>query len=530
MPDININSLRENIFYFTLLVYVSSLPFAEAFVSIAAGILFVQFIFLTSWKHPSVKQKDSISLLMVTSIFAIYLLGIIITEDLSFALYELRKVAFWIVLPVAFFVSPRLSLKRFQNVLIVFCLAVFSASIIATIRLLFKDYFQIEGFRDITIISHIRFSFQVVLTIIITTYFLLSGYQILSPRINKIVLYSFLIWMIGFLVIIKSMTGIFAFAGTAMLLLILILIKSKSGRVRMGVSLVLVIFVAAPLLYVQKIWKDFYTIEKLDPQEVDKFSTSGNPYYFDFSSFEKENGHWVKAYICETELRKEWNNKSQMKFDSLDSHGYSYGSTLIRYLTSMGLRKDSLGVNKLSGKDVEAIEKGIANHLFIHNKFSIYPRIYETIWELDRYINLGDPNFQSLSQRIEFVKASILLIKKNPLFGIGTGNWKIKYAEAYKEMNSMLIQENQGPSHNQYLNYLVKFGIIGFIYIFSMLIIPIFREDQKQNFIFLLFLVSISIANLADANFESHMGLSFFCFFYCFFLWHSPEKFRTFWL
>jgi len=528
MPDVNLNSLRENTFYYTLLVYVASLPYAEAFVSIAAGILLGQSFIFTSWKHPTVKHKDYKSLLMLVSIFGIYLLGMIITEDLTFALYEIRKVVFWVVLPLAFFLSPRLSLVRFQKVLIAFCLAVFSASIVAILRLLFKDYFQIEGFRDITIISHIRFSFQVVLTIIITAYFLISDSKVLPTRFNKVILYAFLIWMICFLISIKSITGILAFVGTAFLLLLLILLKFKQRWLKIAVLFFMVIFITYPIVYVYIAWKDFYDLEKLDPHQVDKFTESGNPYYFDFSSFEKENGFWVKAYISEIELRKEWNKKSQMKFDSLDTHGYSFGSTLIRYLTSKGLRKDSTGVSQLNDCDVRAIENGIANHIYIEKRFSIYPRIYETIWELDRYINDGDPNYQSFSQRIEFVKASILLIKKKPLLGIGTGNWRIKYAEAYKEMNSKLIQENQGPSHNQYLNYLVKFGLLGFLYISFMLIIPIFREKHTRNFIFLLFLVSISIANLADANFETHMGLSFFCFFYCFFLWHSPKKFRIF--
>jgi hypothetical protein len=276
------------------------------------------------------------------------------------------------------------------------------------------------------------------------------------------------------------------------------------------------------------VWNEFYDSEKLDPQNVDKFTTSGNPYYFDFSSTERENGNWVKAYINEEELRQEWNKRSQAKFDSLDENGYSYRSTLIRYLTSKGFRKDSAGVNKLTESDIAAIENGIANHIYVDRGFSVYPRVYETIWELDRYINSGNPNNQSFSQRIEFVKASLFLIKKNFWLGIGTGNWKIKYAEAYDAMNSQLKPENQGPSHNQYLNYMVKFGIIGFVFIFAMLLIPIFKEGHRKNLVFWLFLISISIANFGDANFETHMGLSFFCFFYCLFLWHSPEKLKSF--
>lgn len=529
MSKVNLNNLRENIFFIILLVYVTFLPFSEAFVSISAGLLLFQSLVLTSWKHPSVKSTSSVSLIMILSIFLVYIVGVIKTEDFSFALYELRKVSFWIVLPVAFYLSPRLSSKRFYAVLFLFTLAVFTASIVAFIRLIFKENFHIDGFREITMISHIRYSFQLVLAIIVLPYFLFSKNARLLPfNISQGLLIFSLFWLVGFLFILKSITGIIAFLGTSTIFFLILIFKIKNQYKKGIIIFFLMLLVVAPIVYVTYVWSDFYDIQKLEPAKIDKYTASGNPYSFDFSSTEKENGNWVNAYINEKELRQEWNKCSEAKFDSLDENGYSYRSTLIRYLTSKGLRKDSAGVRQLTEADISAIEAGIANHIYVDRGFSIYPRVYETIWELDRYLNSGNPNNQSFSQRIEFVKASLLLIENNFWLGIGTGNWKIKYAEAYNEMDSKLKPENQGPSHNQYLNYMVKFGIIGFGFIFAMLLIPIFREGHRKNLVFWLFLISISIANFGDANFETHMGLSFFCFFYCLFLWHSPEKLKTF--
>jgi hypothetical protein len=526
--NINKNLLREKIFYFVLLSYVAFLPFSEALVSIAAGMLLLQAIVLKSWKHPSVLKGNFLTLIKISSIFVVYLIGTTLTKDISFAFYELRKVVFWIIIPVSFFISPRLTFNRFLNVLTFFCLAVFVASIIATIKLVFKEYFLITGFRDITMVSHIRYSFQIVLSIIIAIYFLVSGGNKLQFIHNKTVIVFFLIWMTSFLVILKSITGLFAFFGTAFILLILLITRLKNIKTKIILGFLLILFVLSPIYYVNKVWNDFYNLEKLSPQKTEKFTPLGNPYFFDFLSLEKENGHWVKAYICETEIRNGWNKLSEIKYDSIDANGYAISNTLIRYLTSKGLRKDDSGVSKLSERDVKAIENGIANYIYVDKSFSIYPRIYETIWEFDRYIETGNPNFQSFSQRIEYIKASFQLIKKNFWFGFGTGNWKIKYDEIYQEMNSKLLPENRGPSHNQYLNYFVKFGFLGFIYIFSMLIIPVFREGHKKNLIFWLFLVSMAIANFGDANFETHMGLSFFCFFYCFFLWNTPKEIRAF--
>ena len=527
MLKANLNLLRENVFYYSLILFVVSLPFSEAFVSISVGVMLFQAIIFTFFKHNVEKSKSKISFFMISSIFVIYLLGIMITEDLPFAFYELKKVIFWVILPLTFYLSPKISREKFYNLLIVFCIAVFVASIFTVLKMIIAGDFLINEFRVITLVSHIRFSFQVLLSIIIATYFIISRFRIFSLRYSNLILFIFIIWMIIFMNLLKSITGIIALFGTSMILLLFI-IKKRNNKFRVVGILALLFIVFLPIIYVASVWRDFYDIEQVSPYNVDKYTESGNLYYFDFSSHQKENGNLERLYICESELRSEWNKRSQLKYDSLNSHGYPYSSTLIRYLTSKGLRKDSIGVNSLTKNDIYAVEKGIANHIFIDKKFSIYPRIYETIWELDRYFRTGDPNYQSFSQRIEFVKAALVLIKKNPIFGIGTGNWKIKYAEAYNEMNSKLIKDNQGPAHNQYINYMVKFGIIGFVYILSMLIIPVFRENHKSNLLFLLFLVSIAIVNLGDSNLESHMGLSFICFFYCLFLWNSPDEIKKF--
>jgi len=522
----NLNSIREKIFFICLLLVVAFFPFSEALVSISSALLAIQAIILRSWNHPSVKQRNPLFLILIASVFAVYLTGMIFTEDLPFAFYELKKVTFWIVLPAAIFFSPRLNRNQFLIILLLFCLGVLLSSFLGIFRLIFKDYFCINDFRDIIIISHIRFSFQLLLSVIIVVCFLV--YHTRLPFLGRTpsLLYLYLLWSVFFLLLLKSMTGIAAFIGTAFIAFVFFVTKIRSRLKRIFVLISAFLVIALPVAYVAGVVYDFYHIEKLDPDKVDWYTPSGNLYSFDFSSLEKENGHWVRAYICDTELRKEWNNISRCKYDSIDPYGYPYSATLIRYMTSKGLRKDSAGVCMLTREDVKAIEASVANHIYAGSSFSVYPRVYETIWELDNYYRTGDPNHQSVSQRIEYIKASFRLIKENPVFGIGTGNWKIRYAETYREMNSPLTPENQGPSHNQYLNYLVKFGLAGFIFILSVLLIPVFMEGHKRNLLFWFFLISIAIANLGDANLETHMGLSFFCFFYGLFLWNTPPEFR----
>ncbi len=519
-----LNKWREDIFFFSLIITAGVFPFSEALVSISAGLLLFQALALQAWKHPSVNIQSWKSVLFPVSIFGVYLIGTIFTEDFSFALYELKKVVFWVVFPLSIFLSPRLSEKKIYLVFYVFILSVVVSSFVFTGKLILDSYLQIADFRSVSIVSHIRFSFQVSLAIILLAWLLINKNK-LPVKIHSFILLGIFLWLILFLILLKSLLGIIAFFGVLLISILIFIAGTKNKKRKVVLVSMLLLAFILPLIYTGTILKDFYRFEKINPVTVENYTLSGNPYHHNFEQGMRENGHLVYIYVCEDELRQEWNKRSEIKYDD-NLNGYMLGTTLIRYLTSLGYRKDSVGMSKLSDKDIRLIQEGVTNYKFKNHGFSIFPRIYETIWELDYYIRTGDPNEKTLAQRIEYVKASLVLIKENPFFGIGTGNWVIKYNEVYDRMDTKLSPEKRGPSHNQYLNYLVKFGIFGFAWILLAILYPVFKLGHRKNFVFILFLVFYAFANLGDANLESHMGLSFFAFFYSFFLWNSTGEMK----
>jgi hypothetical protein len=506
------------------LIAAVSFPFSEALVSISAGLLLLQALLLGSWNHPSVKKRSLLPLLSLLSIFLVYLLWMSVTDDFYFALYELKKVIFWFIIPVAVFSSPSLSNKQILLILASFVLAVVISSLFSTAKLLLHDVFQVTNFRKVTFISHIRFSFQIILSVIILVWMLFSR-QYSSLKNLRILIVIVFFWLTYFLLINKSLLGVISFAGTLFSVLIYFIFKSENLKTRLRLFSIFAILFFGPLLYVFYVISGFYDYKPVDPLEVDMQTRSGNPYTHHFDLQDRENGHLVFVYVCQEELRHEWNKRSTIKYDD-NLNGYPLSLTLIRYLASLGYRKDSTGIASLSDKDFRNIEQGITNYKFNRRFFSIYPRIYETVWEMDSYIRSGDPSNKSLAQRIEYLKASLLLIKDNPVFGIGTGNWVIAYNSAYDKMNSKLAKNLRGPSHNQYLNYIVKIWS-GRIYLdygcfnFSGILL-----QATKNLMFILFLISFGFANFGDANFETHMGLSFFTFFYCMFLWNSSPAMK----
>ncbi|MBW6536002.1 MAG: O-antigen ligase family protein [Mariniphaga sp.] len=519
-----LNKWRENIFFFSLIITAGVFPFSEALVSISAGLLLFQALALQAWKHPSVNLQSWKNVLLPVSIFGVYLLGTIFTKDFSFALYELKKVVFWVVFPLSIFLSPKLSGKKTYVVLYVFIFSIVVSSFIITGKLVLNNYLQIVDFRSVSIVSHIRFSFQVTLAIILLAWLLITKNKF-PVQIHSIILLGLFLWLTFFLILLKSLLGIIAFFGVLLISILIFIAGTKNKKKKVVLVSLLLLVLLLPSIYLGNVIYDFYRFEKINPATVEKFTPSGNQYHHNFKQGMRENGHLVYVYVCDEELRQEWNKRSEIKYDD-NLNGYMLGTTLIRYLTSLGYRKDSIGMSKLSAEDIQLIQEGVTNYKFKNHEFSIYPRIYETVWELDYYLRTGDPNEKTLAQRIEYVKASLMLIKENPMFGIGTGNWVLKYNEVYDRMDTKLSPEKRGPSHNQYLNYLVKFGIFGFFWILVALLYPVFKLGHRHNFVFILFLVFYAFANLGDANFESHMGLSFFAFFYSFFLWNSTEEMK----
>ena len=157
---------------------------------------------------------------------------------------------------------------------------------------------------------------------------------------------------------------------------------------------------------------------------------------------------------CWKELRQEWEKKSELPIDGLGKSGELIQTTLIRFLTSKADSKDSTGVNRLTEKEVKAIENGETNYYLMEEK-GLQKRIYETAWEVHSYyMKSGNPEGNSAAQRLEFWKAAWHVIGKNWLFGVGTGDIVEEMKLAYSETGSYLSEEYRLKPHNQFSEHL----------------------------------------------------------------------------
>jgi NADH:ubiquinone oxidoreductase subunit 3 (subunit A) len=231
---------------------------------------------------------------------------------------------------------------------------------------------------------------------------------------------------------------------------------------------------------------------------------------------------WI--YLCEEELEEEWKKISNYDYHGKADNGDLLKFTIIRYLSSKGLRKDALGLQQLDSLDIAAIESGIANHIYL-NRFALYPRIYEVIWEFDRYRLGYNPNDKSLIQRYYYLKAGIAIASENLVFGVGTGDVRQAFEEYYESNDSPLRLERRRRAHNQYLTFAVAFGIPGLLICLLAIILPVFMKKRWTSFMAVIFLLTIGLSMLDEDTLETTPGAVMFGFFYALFIF--GEKWPT---
>ena len=279
--------------------------------------------------------------------------------------------------------------------------------------------------------------------------------------------------------------------------------------VRISVIAMVVIVLLSMIYYLYDVIHRYRTPERIVVEQLDTHTKLGNPYVFDTISYRIEDGRYVGMYLSIDEMINAWNARSDKKINSIYDDGYG---SLVRYLTSKDLRKDAEGVSQLTDDDVINIENGIANFNYIENP-GLKTRIMKIMVAYDNYADDRDANGSSVFQRVEYIKASLNIIKENPIMGVGTGDISVAFNDYYEKSNSKLTRENRLRSHNQYLAITVAFGVVGLIWFLSSMLYPLFADKKNINYLYIVFLLIMMLSMLTGDTLETQIGVTLFAFF-----------------
>jgi len=501
--------------------FLVSLPTSIALISCTSVALLVVWVLTGDYKAKWNRLIHNKSALLMMSIPLLYLIGLFFTRNFSLGLQEFNKSLYWFIFAFVLGSSAPISYKATSRLLGTYILVVSVAAGAALLKLLFLDTVHFFDFRRVTWIDHIPFSYQIAFAIWLVFYFIYKGN---FSRLQKSLGLLLIIFLVITLFSLKSFNAYLYFGAMSITALFILIGKTKRKIYKFIFGGVLIFTMIFPVFYIYRSIQTFYNTVEYNADDIKKYTSSGNPYHHNFNNKMKENRNYVTLFICEEELIPLWNAHSTKQYGSKTSTGFPFSSVIIRYMTSKELTKDAEGFAQLSQKDIENIENEIPNYIYAENKLSIYPRIYETIWEIDQYKITRNPNGKTLAQRIEQALLAGRIIKKNIWTGIGLGNSALAYKEVILETDSKLSPQQTGSSHNQYLNYLIRFGIFGTLYILGVLTWIFFKGRKNNPFLITIFFVSMLCANLGEANWETFIGLNYFAFFMGFLMWVVPKN------
>lgn len=518
---ININF--KGLYMAFLMLMVISLPFSTFGLSVAQFGLLGTWVLEGIW-HGNVNKTLSRLLaskpaLVLISFYLLHLLGLVYTSDFEYALKDIRIKLPLLFLPVIFVTSEKLRSQSIDLLLGTFIASVLTATFISLGILLTRE---ISDFRELSpFISHIRLSLNVCLAFFFVLY---MAFHAKKPvTLMRLMLSGVAVWFLVFLVMIESLTGLIIILSAAFFMALYSIFRLRSLTLRLTSLAILFLIPLALVLYLNNAARSFLNPDKKPLQNPDLYTSRGNPYTHDTTSWLIEHGRYIGIYICEEELRAEWEKRSEYDYDGEDDRTQKLRVTLIRYLNSKDLRKDTDGLSQLSQKDIRNIEMGIAN-VYYTRKFSLNSRLYKIFWEYQIIRKNINPGGHSVIQRFEYWQASCAIIAKNLLFGVGTGDIKSAFSDHYAETRSHLEMQYRHRAHNQYLATTVAFGIVGLIIFLFSLFYPAIKLKKMLTYRYFVFWITLMISMLVEDTLETQMGVTLFAFFNTLLLFGSQKN------
>lgn len=447
--------------------------------------------------------------LVFSLIYFVHILGLIYTSDLNYAIKDLRVKLPLLILPLIISTMESINSKRFRSLMIIYSLSVLISTVISGFDFLTNQYLDI---REISVfISPIRLGLNVSFAFFVMVYFVFHEKKFSNWQTVGFIVMA--IWFLVFLFLLEAVTSILIILLVSIGYLIWRLFNTMLLWHKLALFLIAVIIPFMFFLHVQNIIIDATTAPNIEFGKLDKHTNLGNSYIHDTLDLQIEDGKYIGLYLCYEELKSEWNKRSKVDYHAKTSEGHLINSTLIRYLTSKDLRKDAEGVKALTDEDVYMIENGIANYNYI-NSPGLRARILKMIKGYEVYQQTGNPSGSSLMQRLEYIKASLNIIKDNFLIGVGTGDLEDAFNEQFTDMNSALESQYRYHAHNQFLGICVALGLIGFIVFIVGLIYPAIVLSGFKDYYFGIFFLIMIISMFSDDTLETQAGVTLFSFFY----------------
>ncbi|MFZ5552354.1 MAG: O-antigen ligase family protein [Bacteroidota bacterium] len=509
----------ELIYFIALLIIAAGMPLGNFFMSLGGIILVVSWLFHGNlWYKIQLAFSNRI-ILGMAAFYALHLIGMFYSDDMQYALNDARIKIPLLLYPMIIYAMPRPEEKKINILLAVFVIGVLISTFISFFVYLgvIPPKKDIADIRNISLfISHIRLSLLVCVAISLLVYFSVKRKNLRVPVVFLI------LWFVYFLYLLISATGFVILSALLLFLLLVLALKKGNIYLRLGYFALAVVLVVVPSRHIHQRFILFFTPTE-DISNLDITTENGEPYIHEIKNLVIENGKFINIYIAPRELEEAWMKRSSWPYASWDKQKHPLRHTIVRYMTSKGLRKDKKGVEALTEEDIKNIENGIPNyHYTVSN--NINKRLDQFFFELEIYFKGLSPVGGSIVQRLEFWKNGWMIFKENKWVGVGTGDVQMAFNNMYERNESLLDNEHRLRSHNQFLSVMVAFGLVGLTLFLTALILPLLKAIRKKNLLYIAFFIVAFMSFLTEDTLETQAGVTFFSFLNAVLLFFIPGK------
>lgn len=536
----------HRIIYIGLLAaLVVALPTSVYVMNMVWVLLLINWVLEGQWKQKFADFRSNYLLQAYLAMTVVVIAGLCWSGNMSYGADYLRRFLPLLVVPLVVLTSSPLKPNHVRRIMVIYVGTVVIVSFIGLVR-----YLTIPDlpYRHIVpYISHIRFALNICLAICLLLGFAFEpafNYYAKQAREGRLRNYHkpaemlrdfpgaillstqrhfdwlsvlsmvLILWLLLFLLLIQSYTAYIILFVTGAVLLAVYWRRIYVNNIKWSLLLLWLLVAVAACVTVGSSVHSYYNMIPMAKAPLAQCTVNGRPYTHAQDGM-VENGNYIYNYVCREELRTQWNKLGRQDVDSLTPNGYAIYGTLIRYLNNLGLTKDSVGVAQLTGKDIHAIEQGVANPVYLTRSFK--RMVYVMLFERENYIHFHSVKGNTMSQRFELWKAGRQVFLQHPLFGTGTGD-VVDALHSQLTVRHSELTDTDKHTHNQYLTFLMTFGIVGFSIIVFFFVRAFVREKMMMPPILLAYSCIVLISFLSEDTLETLAGALFACFFACLFV------------
>ncbi len=521
MRYINEHNYNRLTFFLVLIygLFLNWSPFINSFMVYAmSGFLILRGLLIRPHRLQFLTEID---FYLFSSPVFFYFIGLFYADNPRWR--ELSVVLPLLAFAAAFTSNKKLTKFELRRVLLIYGVSTTLCALVNFFTFVFAKDPNMDIREMSLFMSHIRFSLFVNIAIFSNIYYLFFCKQESLKRFETIIFWSVLSVLIPYLFIQQSLSGIVTFSAVVIFITIKTAFNrdnNKRTRIMFRMVISIIGLVLCSFIYEAQ----FFIFPKDSIERLPEFTANGNIYFHSYINSPLENGHYVSLNISDVELNQQWSKRSNVPIDGFDSKQQLVRYTLIRYLTSKNLTKDSLGISQLSPEDIQWIEHGETNYRFT-NELLPNKKIYTFLWEIHTSFIGLDPTGHSAVQRLTFINAGFKLVEDYPWFGVGTSMPKEVLRPYYESMSPTLPQKMWYGPHNQFMSFTVMFGLVGLSIILLSYVILIHRTRAFRSYFKGMFFIILALSMLVEDSISTQAGVVLYGFFGGLFLFGTEDDY-----